>query len=87
MLEAASCGRPIISYNVPGCREVVIDGLNGILIPLKDIDALIKATETLLNDYELCVQMGKNGRELIVKEFSLEQIANETMAVWEEVLN
>jgi len=87
LLEAASCGRPIISYNVPGCREVVIDGLNGILIPLKDIDALIKATETLLNDYELCVQMGKNGRELIVKEFSLEQIANETMAVWEEVLN
>lgn len=87
LLEAASCGRPIVTYDVPGCREVVINQVNGFLVPLKDKDAMIKAIETLMEDRELCSQMGKKGRELVIKEFSQEQIAAETIAVWKEILS
>ena len=47
---------------------------------------MINAIETLLENHELCSQMGKKGRELVLNNFSQEQIAAETMAVWKEVL-
>ena len=87
LLEAASCGRPIITYDVPGCREIVLNGVNGILVPLKDQNNLLTAIEKLLGDSELCSQMGKAGRELAEKEFSQEKVAAETIKVWQEVLN
>ncbi len=86
LLEAASCGRPIITYDVPGCREVVIDGENGFLVPLKDRQVLVTALEKLLCDPELRRRMGIVGREMVTKEFSQEKVADETMRVWEEVL-
>jgi len=86
LLEAASCGRPIVTYNVPGCREVVVDGENGILVPLKDGQALAAALEKLLRDPELRRRMGAAGRAMVLREFSQERVATETMRVWEEVL-
>lgn len=85
LLEAASCGRPIVTYDAPGCREVVVDGKNGFLVPLKDSQALVVAVEKLLCDPELRRQMGIAGREKVLKEFSQEKIAAETMRVWAEV--
>lgn len=86
LLEAASCGRPIVTYDVPGCREVVIDGENGLLVPLKDRQALIDALEKLLCDPDLRQRMGLAGREMVLREFSQERVAAETLSVWEEVL-
>ena len=86
LLEAASCGRPIVTYDVPGCREIVKDGYNGYLVQPKSIDGLVEAIILLINNYKLCVQMGKNGRKLVEKHFTQEKIARETIAVWEEVL-
>ena len=86
LLEAASCGRPIVTYDVPGCREIVIDGYNGILVKPKSVTCLVNAISQLLNDSELCVKMGKNGRKLVEKHFTQEKIAEETIAVWEELL-
>ena len=87
LLEAASCGRSIVTYDVPGCREVVVEGKNGFLVPLNDTQALVVALEKLLSDPELRRHMGVAGRELVLKEFSQEKVAAETMRVWEEVLN
>jgi len=86
LLEAASCGRPIVTYDVPGCREIVKDGYNGYLVMPKSVDGLVQAISHLLNNYDLCVKMGKNGRKLVEKHFTQEKIAQETIAVWEEVL-
>jgi len=86
LLEAASCGRPIVTYDVPGCREIVIDGYNGILVKPKSVTGLVNAISQLINDSELCVKMGKNGRKLVEKHFTQEKIAEETIAVWEELL-
>lgn len=86
LLEAASCALPIVTYDVPGCREVVVDGENGFLVPLKDEQALVVALENLLSDPELRQRMGVAGRKIVLREFSQEKVAAETMRVWEEVL-
>jgi glycosyltransferase involved in cell wall biosynthesis len=87
LLEAASCARPIVTYDVPGCREIVIENVNGFLVPLKDGADLCNALEKLLEDAELCLRFGEAGRNLVLAEFSQEKIAAETMKLWDEVLN
>ena len=87
LLEAASCALPIVTYDVPGCREVVIDGINGFLVPLKDENALLNAIKKLLDDASLCNKFGQAGRELVIREFSQQKIASETKQIWEEVLS
>lgn len=58
VLEAMSMGRPIITTDAPGCRETVIDGDNGFLVPVKSIDGLVRAMETFVNQPELVERMG-----------------------------
>ena len=87
LLEAASCALPIVTYDVPGCREVVIDGINGFLVPLKDEHALLNAIKKLLNDVSLCDKFGQAGRDLVIREFSQQKIASETKKIWKEVLS
>lgn len=86
LLEAASCARPIVTFDVPGCREVVVDGINGFLAPFNDVGALAVALEKLLGDADLRRRMGAAGRELVIREFSQEKVATETMRVWSEAL-
>ena len=84
LLEAASCGLPIVAYDVPGCREIIKDGVNGFLVSFKDIDGMYSAILKLLRDSNLRHRMGYSGRELVIKEFSKEIIASQTMKVWNE---
>lgn len=86
LLEAASCAKPIITYDAPGCREIVINEKNGLLVPLNNVDELAKALHRLLLDLELCKKMGNVGRDMVIRNFSQEQVATETVCVWEEVL-
>jgi glycosyltransferase involved in cell wall biosynthesis len=84
LLEAASCGLPIVTYDVPGCREIVKDEFNGFLIPFKDNDAMYSALLRLIEDKQLSSLMGKNGRKLVLSEFSQDIIGKQTLAVWNE---
>lgn len=86
LLEAASCARPIVTFDVPGCREVVVHGKNGLLVPFGDVAALADALETLMTDRAMREQMGAQGRLMVEREFSQELVASKTMQVWEEVL-
>ena len=70
LLEAASCGRPIITTRVPGCREVVQDGENGLVIPAKDSEALANALIVLIKNKTLRLQMGQAGRKRVADYFS-----------------
>ena len=85
LLEAASCGLPIVAYDVPGCREIVKDEFNGFLIPFKDIDAMYSSVLRLIEDTKLSNIMGKNGRELVLREFSQDIIGKQTLALWNEI--
>lgn len=87
LLESASCALPIVAFDVPGCREIVIDGVNGLLIEVKNQKKLNNAVEKLLNDKSLCLKFGKAGRALVLENFSQDRIGNQTLQVWNEALN
>lgn len=84
LTEAAACGRPIVTCDVQGCREVVRDGDNGLLVPPRDPVALADALERLITDAALRARMGMRGRERALAEFSTGRIVGETLALYGE---
>ena len=75
LLESAAAGRPVITSDVPGCREAVDDGETGFLCPVRDASALTAAVERFVSlSYEKKVQMGIAGREKVVREFDREMV-------------
>jgi len=87
LIESAACGRPIVTTDRPGCREVVRHQQNGLLVPVRDSRALAEALKTLIGDAALRKRMGKKGRELAVAEFSLEKVIGQTLSVYEKALS
>lgn len=86
LIEAASCGRPIVATDSPGCREIVRRGVNGLLIPLRDVSALADAIKTLLDDPDLRSRMGAAGRQIVKEEFTIEAVVEATLDVYEDLL-
>lgn len=86
LIEAASCGRPIVTTDTPGCREVVRNEENGLLIPVRNAAALADALQLLIEKPELRKKMGTKGREIAVNEFAVEKVISETMVVYGELL-
>lgn len=86
LIEAAACGKPIITTDVPGCRDVVTNGLNGLLVPARDPQAIARAIKDLIVDPEKRRQMGHEGRKKAQTEFGLEMVVKETLQVYNELL-
>ena len=76
LLEAAASGRPVITSNVPGCRDAIKENITGILVPVNDPKALANKIEFLLDNRDLLKKMGKAARMLAEKEFSIEKVVN-----------
>lgn len=74
VLEAMAMGRPIITTDAPGCRETVIEGENGFLVPIKDEQALAKVMERFIQEPELIGKMGKRSREIAEEKFDVNKI-------------
>lgn len=87
LIEASSCGLPVVAYDVPGCREIVHDGENGFLVSSKNVDMLANRIEILLNDIDLRHKMGRVGRALVEAEFSELVVTEQTMKLYQRVLN
>ena len=86
LLEALSCGRPIITTDVPGCREVCNDGVNGLLVPARDSIALSQAIEKLVLDAEMRQAMGRAGRLRAETEFSNEIVCAQTLDLYRKLM-
>lgn len=86
LIEAAACGRAIVTTDTPGCREIVRHGENGLLVPVRDSKALADALRILIENPALRAKMGARGREIAVAEFSQEQVIKETLSVYYELL-
>ncbi len=84
LLEAAACGLPIVTTDAPGCREIVRDGVNGLLVPVRDAPALAAALRKLVDNPALRRQMGGQSRVRAVSEFGLEAVIMQTLAVYRE---
>ena len=80
VLEAMSMGRAIITTDVPGCRDTVIDGVTGLLVRPKDSSDLAEAMIRLIQDNKLTVEMGRNSREYAEKKYSDESVVSEILS-------
>ncbi len=86
LIEAASCGRAVVTTDTPGCREIARHGENGLLVPVHDVDALCAALTVLIDDPARRQQMGAAGRKIVEAEFSLAQVNTQTLALYETLL-
>ena len=80
LLEAAASGRPLITSDIPGCREAVEDGVSGYLCPARDADALYEAMRRFVELPENCRgELGRRGRERMEQRFSKTAVVAETI--------
>jgi glycosyltransferase involved in cell wall biosynthesis len=86
LLEAAAAGRPAIASDVPGCREVVRDGVTGLLVPPRDAAALAAAMLRLGVDAKLRARMAQATRERAEALYSIEDVVHHTFLVYDELL-
>ena len=86
LLEAAASSRAIIATDIPGCREVVRHGENGLLVPLHNPSALADAILRLATNRDRRVSMGKCGRNIAEREFSEDRVVEETMRLYHGAL-
>ena len=86
MIEAAACGRPLIATDTPGCRDIVRNGVNGILVPAEDVQALADAIDRLANDSDLRRRFGQASRELVEREFSSARVGRDLVGLYRRLL-
>jgi len=86
LLEGAACGAPMVATDVPGCRDLVIDGETGFLVPPSSPDRLAVALIRLLGDDEARSRMGAAARKRVEAEFSDQQAIAQTCAVYQTAL-
>ncbi|WP_207905765.1 glycosyltransferase family 4 protein [Aestuariirhabdus litorea] len=87
LVEAAACGRAVVTTDVPGCRDAITPGETGILVPVKDPVALADAIQTLAENRTLRLKMGLAGRNLAETEFAIEKIVEQHMGIYQELIN
>lgn len=85
LLEAASMGLPIVTTNSPGCRDVVEDEANGILVPVRDAPALLSAIIRLIEQPELCLKFGRLSRKRAIEQFDISIVAERTRLLYQEL--
>ena len=86
LLEAAACGRPMVAADVSGCREIVKDGVTGLLVPPGDAGGLADALERLARDPDLRRRLGAAARDLVEREFSEEAVVAQTLALYRSLV-
>ena len=86
LIEAAACGRAVITTDHPGCRDAV-EFDTGILVPIKDHVALAEAIQELIQDSKKRQNMGKAGRRLAEQEFSVEKVVANHIQIYQELLS
>jgi glycosyltransferase involved in cell wall biosynthesis len=86
ILEAMSMQKPIVATDVPGCRDTVENGVNGLIVPAKDPVALKDALERLVLDKDLRDRMGRAGREKVLREFSNTIVIKEISGIYASFL-
>jgi glycosyltransferase involved in cell wall biosynthesis len=86
-LEAAACGKPLVTTDMPGCRETVTDGVSGFLVPPSDPRAVADKLRLLAEDVPLRLRMGEAARAKALAEFADARIVAETLAVYERALS
>lgn len=86
LLEAQALGRPIVTTDVPGCREAIENGKTGFLAQVKDEQSLANAIEKLIINDELCLEFSRNARMLAEQKFDIKQVVKTHMNIYENLV-
>jgi glycosyltransferase involved in cell wall biosynthesis len=86
LLEGSAAGRAIVTTDVPGCRDVVTDGENGLLVPVRDGNAVADALERLLTDKPLRLRMGRAGRQRAEREWAASVVISRMLQYYTDTL-
>jgi len=86
LIEAAACARPLVATDAPGCRDVVTDGVDGLLVPVCDVLALAQAIARLQDDRSLARRLGEAARAKALAEYDERRIVARTLDVYYEPL-
>ncbi len=85
LLEGAAIGLPLVTTNTIGCRDIVEDGINGYLVPIKDSENLALAIEKLIKDNDLREKMGNESFKVVKSKFSSKIINSQTISLYDEL--
>ena len=87
LIEAAACGRAIVTTDTPGCRDACQDGVNGMLVAPGDVDALEQTIARLAEDLPRALRMGVEGRRIAEERFGLDRVLTSTLALYARLLD
>lgn len=86
LIEACAVGRPIVTCDSIGCRDTVDDGKNGYLVPIKDSKTLANKLRIIIDDNDLCARMGEYSRKKAESEFSVADVVNKHMELYNSII-
>lgn len=86
LIEAAACGRAVVTTDMPGCRDAIESGVTGLLVPPRDAIALAQAIERLIENTPLRQQMGKAGRVLAERNFGIDKVVAAHLAIYNDLV-
>jgi glycosyltransferase involved in cell wall biosynthesis len=86
LMEAMAMEKPVVAYNIRGVRDLVVNGKTGFLVPFGNVEALAEKIIYLMEHPDIAKEMGKMGREILEKEFSLKIILKEMEKLYKELL-
>ncbi|MBT5302337.1 MAG: glycosyltransferase family 4 protein [Tateyamaria sp.] len=87
LIEAAACGRVVITTDHPGCRDAIQTGITGVLVPVRDTEALANSIQELLGDPVRCATMGQAGRKLAENAFDQKYVVGAHLQIYQELIN
>lgn len=86
LIEAAACGRVVVTTDHPGCRDAIEPDTSGVLVPVRNAEALADAIQNLIENPEKRKTMGQAGRELAECEFAIEKVVGAHLKIYQELL-
>ena len=84
--EAAACGRPVITTDVPGCKDAILNKSTGLLVPSKNSKELANAIKLLIENSILCEDMGKKARHFAERNFDIKDICSAHLQTYEALI-
>ncbi|WP_217875101.1 glycosyltransferase family 4 protein [Pseudoalteromonas shioyasakiensis] len=86
LIEAAACGRAIVTTNNPGCRDAVIEGKTGLTVPVRDSIKLAEALIQLIDNTNLRLNMGQQARKFAEQEFDVNSVVDKHLEIYSSIL-
>ena len=87
LIEASAGGRPVVTTDVPGCRDAILNNETGFLVPIKDASSLAESLKVLLTNRFLCENFGFNARNFAVSKFDINQVVKRHLEIYNSKLS